>query len=104
VTTHHLDEAEAVATRVVALERGRVVADGSVDEVRRRAGGARIRFRLDGLPPPRGAVVENGYALLETDDPGRTVRDLVLAGVPLPELEVRPLTLAEALARIGGAG
>jgi ABC-2 type transport system ATP-binding protein len=104
VTTHHLDEAEAVATRVVALEGGRVVAHGSVDEVRRRAGGARIRFRLDGLPPPRGAVVDNGYALLETDDPGRTVRELVLAGVPLPELEVRPLTLAEALARIGGGG
>ena len=103
LATHHLDEAEAVATRVVALADGRVVADGSMDDVRRRAGGARIRFRLDGAAPPPGAAVDGGYASIETDDPGGVVRKLVLDGVPLPELEVRPLTLAEALARIGAA-
>lgn len=97
LATHHLDEAEAVGSRVIALDRGRVVADGSVEELRSRAGGARVRFRLDGVRPPPGALVEDGYAAIDTADAGATVRELVLAGIPLPELEVRRLTLAEAL-------
>ena len=37
LTTHHLEEAEALASRVVLLTRGRVVADGSPAELSERA-------------------------------------------------------------------
>jgi ABC-2 type transport system ATP-binding protein len=43
LATHELDEAERVADRVVIVDLGRVVADGSLDEVRR--GHDEIRFR-----------------------------------------------------------
>ncbi len=43
LTTHYLEEAEALADRVVVLARGRVVAAGSMDEVRRHVAQRRIR-------------------------------------------------------------
>ena len=41
--THYLEEAEEFADRVVLMRRGRIVADGSVAEVRALAGGRTIR-------------------------------------------------------------
>lgn len=43
LATHELDEAEKVADRVVIFDRGRVVADGTLDEL--RSGHDEIRFR-----------------------------------------------------------
>jgi ABC-2 type transport system ATP-binding protein len=43
LTTHYLEEAEALADRVVVLARGRVVAAGSMEEVRRHVAQRRIR-------------------------------------------------------------
>ncbi len=43
LATHELDEAEKLADRVVILDHGRVVADGSLDDLRR--GHDEIRFR-----------------------------------------------------------
>ncbi len=38
LTTHHLEEAEALASRIVVLARGEIVAEGSAAALRRRAG------------------------------------------------------------------
>ena len=98
LATHRLDEAEAVAKRVVAIDRGRVVADGSVAEVKARAGGTRVRFRAERPPCGfAGARAGDGRVAIVAADGGPVVEALVRARVPLPELEVRPLTLAEAL-------
>jgi ABC-2 type transport system ATP-binding protein len=43
LTTHYLEEAEALAHRVAVLARGRIVAEGTVDEI--RALGVRRRIR-----------------------------------------------------------
>ena len=43
LTTHELDEAERIADRVVIIDRGEVVADGTPDELR-RTGPAQVRF------------------------------------------------------------
>jgi len=45
--THLLDEADALARRVVVLSDGRIVADGTPAEVKARAGGKTIRVRAD---------------------------------------------------------
>ncbi len=57
-STHHLPEAEAHADRVLVLDRGQIVADGTPAQLRRAAGGGRVRIdvtaatadRLAGLP------------------------------------------------------
>ena len=53
LTTHYLEEAEALATRVVVICKGRTVAEGTVDEIRARVGQSRITYRgeaREGLP------------------------------------------------------
>ncbi len=43
MTTHHLEEADALASRIVVLDRGRIVAEGTPAEIKARVGGKRIR-------------------------------------------------------------
>jgi len=82
LTTHYLEEAQALATAVVVIARGRVIASGSVGEIRRRAGFGRVRFASEPLPIAcQGVVADDGATVtIETADPSATVRELVLAG------------------------
>ncbi|MCB5164426.1 ABC transporter ATP-binding protein [Streptomyces bambusae] len=50
--THYLEEADAVADRVVVLHRGRLLADGTAAEIKAKAGARRISFDLDPDPDP----------------------------------------------------
>ncbi len=45
--THLLEEADALATRIVVIDRGRVVRSGTPAEIKALAGGATIRLRSD---------------------------------------------------------
>ncbi|MFI6042210.1 ABC transporter ATP-binding protein [Nocardia sp. NPDC051321] len=49
LTTHDLDEAEKLADRILILAAGRIIADGSADELSRRiAGAAEVSWTNDG--------------------------------------------------------
>jgi len=106
LTTHYIDEAEALASRVIVIRRGMIVADDSVEAIRSRAGLARIRFRDVELPADLrdGARRESGSVTIFAADAGEAVRRLVEAKVPLHDLEVRRETLEEALGTIEGRG
>jgi ABC-2 type transport system ATP-binding protein len=43
LTTHYLEEADALATRVVVINRGKTICEGTPSEIRRRVAGRRIR-------------------------------------------------------------
>jgi ABC-2 type transport system ATP-binding protein len=106
LTTHYLEEADALATGIVVLERGRLIAQGSVAEIRSRAGFGRVRFRSEPLPEGsrNGRAVDDGTTItIESRDPAATVRELVLAGARLEGLTVEPLPLEDALRRITAA-
>lgn len=103
LTTHYLEEAEALATWIVLIDRGRVIASGSVGDIRARAGFGRVRFRSEPLPeaPLDGRVRDDGRTItIESPDPSAAVRALVLAGARLEDLTVEPLPLEDALRRI----
>jgi ABC-2 type transport system ATP-binding protein len=106
LTSHYLEEIEALASRVVVLGRGKVLADGTVDEIRGMVGMRRISFVADDLPPLSGVVsIEHDdiRTRLMTTDADRVVRELVHAGVAFSGLEVEPTTLEDAfLALTGG--
>lgn len=107
LTTHYLEEAEALAQRVAVLVRGRIVSDGTVDEI--RAYGVRRRIRcLSALPVEQvrawdgvtGATREQRWLDIEGMAAEPIVRRLLDADPQLRELEVRRTGLAEAFVRI----
>jgi ABC-2 type transport system ATP-binding protein len=104
LTTHQLEEADALAGRVVLIEGGTIAADGSVAEVKEAAGLTVVRFRAGTDLAVEGAERDGDFMRIFTRDGGAEVERLIRAGVPLPELEVRPLTLDEALAARGRRG
>ncbi|GAA0478436.1 ABC transporter ATP-binding protein [Streptomyces sp. NPDC046215] len=70
--THYLEEADAIADRVIVLHRGRVLADGSAAEIKAKAGARRVVFDLDG-PVSEAALRELPF-LSSLEVSGRTVR------------------------------
>ncbi|WP_134655484.1 ABC transporter ATP-binding protein [Streptomyces sp. H23] len=102
-STHYLEEADAHADRILVVDRGRVVADGTGDELRRAAGGSRVSFDLAGrptddltlLPGVRSLEVRGDRALLRTDDSDATVIALAELGA-IRGLEVSPASLDDA--------
>jgi len=103
LTTHHLDEAEALASRVVVIESGRIVAEGAVAAIKRSAGLARISFAAptNGFAWA-GAGREGDRVAILVRDAGVEIARLVRQGVPLHDLEVRPVTLEEAVTALRG--
>jgi ABC-2 type transport system ATP-binding protein len=71
MTTHDLGDAEHLADQVAILHRGRIVAEGSPDELT-TGGSTAIRFRLHAPPPP--AALETLAGRLRGRDRGVELR------------------------------
>ena len=105
LTTHYLEDAEALATRVVVIDQGRLVATGSVEAIKAQVGLKRVRFRSAVLPELPGVVrVEkaNGVCILYTADADALVRRLVWQAVAFEEIEILPVSLDEAFLVLTG--
>ena len=99
LTTQQLAEAEEIASRVVLLVGGRVVAEGTVAEIRARAGLTRVTLRARELPPLAGVSTVHSLHdrhVVYVGDADRFVMDLVDSGVPFRDLEVVPVSLEDA--------
>ncbi len=103
LTTHYLEEAEALADRVIVLEQGRVLADGPITSFRPQLAPRRIRCRstlqVDVVRhwPGVREVQRDGAYLQLLAEPAEAVVARLLADDPqLQELEVRGGGLAEA--------
>ena len=107
LTTHYLEEAEALADRVAVLASGRVVAEGSVAQMRARVGQRRIRCITDldagaiaGWPDVRSAVCDGERMEIVTASAEAVVRRLLDQDARLRELEIQRAGLAEAFVEI----
>ena len=103
LTTHYLEEAEALSDRVVVLDRGRLVAEGSVREIRAHVSQRRVRCitavdagQAARWPGVRGAVREGEYLCIVAEAAEPVVRRLLDADPQLHELEVQRAGLADA--------
>ena len=97
--THYLDEADQVADRIVVLDRGRIVADGSPATLKASVRQQTVRFvlggdatalesRLGALPGVDVVICHGDTFALTTGDADETVRALVAADVAFRHLEV----------------
>ncbi|MEO6365841.1 MAG: ABC transporter ATP-binding protein [Luteimonas sp.] len=107
LTTHYLEEAEALADRVCVLARGRIVSEGSVDALRARVALKRVHcattLPLDDVAGWDGVAEarrEGERLLLTTERPEALVRRLLDSDPYLSGLEVRAAGLAEAFTEL----
>jgi ABC-2 type transport system ATP-binding protein len=105
-STHYLEEADHNADRIVVIDHGRIVADGTGERIKSAAGGHLVSFDLaDGgvqettglglLPGVVSVEVRGDRARLRTDDSDATVIALAARGA-IRRLEVTPATLEDA--------
>ena len=110
LTTHYLEEADALADRVVMIDKGVVVADGAPHEVKARAASRRIRCvtslrgdRLAALPGVQSVRHYGAAVEFQTNDGERVTRELLLADPLLTGLEVTGAGLEEAFLTLTSA-
>lgn len=102
--THYLEEAEAVADRIVVLRAGRVVADGVASEIKAAARTRTIRFtlaaaneqQLRALPGVADVEVHGAGVALHSTNADETVVALVRSGVAFRDIEVAGAALEDA--------
>ncbi|KUO11748.1 ABC transporter ATP-binding protein [Streptomyces sp. DSM 15324] len=110
--THYLEEADAIADRVLVLHRGRLLADGTAAEIKAKAGARRVSFDLEGdidesalraLPFLTTFDVVGRTVRIQSSDADATVHALYGLGLYPRNLEVAGLGLEQAFVAITAA-
>ena len=109
LTTHYMDEAEALADRVAVIKAGRIVAEGAPESLGGRdVGESTIRFRLPAgaTPPVPATVSNNGVYEIKTDWEIEVLATLtnwaLRENVEVVGLTVERLTLEDVYLRLTG--
>ena len=111
--THRLEEADAVADRVVVIAGGRLLADGTPDQVKALAAGRSTisvaadgvsRHLLENLPAVETVRQDRGRVTLSTSDPDATVRALLHRAPHVQGLEVTRAGMEEAFLHLTHQG
>jgi ABC-2 type transport system ATP-binding protein len=101
LTTHYLEEAEALCSRIAMLRTGQVLALASTSELLRSASSNVLRFKIDGELPPAlaaearvtGRIVQlPAHGALEIEKYLAAVRE---AGLQVEDVEIRKADLED---------
>ena len=118
LTTHYLEEADQLAARLAIVDRGKVVAEGTPDELKRELRGdavqvelaashnGRVQQALAELEAVREVAVEGRSLRARADDGGRAVPALLQAleahGIAVTEVRVARPSLNDVYLRYAG--
>jgi ABC-2 type transport system ATP-binding protein len=107
LTTHYLDEAEALSHRLYVIERGRVLVDGTAASLKAQVGGS-VRISIEGGERCRETFASFGTGLLDggvlhvITTPERVPEAIALAARERLATTIGPVTLEEAFLRVVG--
>jgi len=109
LTSHYLEEVQALAERVVVIDQGVVRADDSLGTILRRVALRRVVVRSSDDLAGRPGVVRaerlgDGKQELYTPDADALVRELVTSGTDFHDLEIRGASLEEAFEQMVAHG
>ncbi len=122
LTTQHLDEADQLAGRIVVVDRGQVIAEGTSAQLKAQVGGERVLLTVaqqSDLAAARDVLARHGDGLPHVDPGPRTVeapvaggarrmpdivRELDAAGVLLDDLAIRHPSLDDVFLTLTGRG
>jgi ABC-2 type transport system ATP-binding protein len=111
LTTHYIEEAEALADRVAVMAHGKVVAGGTVDEIRNYVSRKSVTFRsalpveqLRAWPEVLELDWNAGRSSIVTHEAESVLRRLLAADPDVRDVEVKRAGLAEAFAEITSQG
>ncbi len=106
--THYLEEADQAADRILVINRGRLLADGTPAEIKSRAGAKQLSFRLGntrepfllGLPGLVSLDVRGDIVHIQSSDSDATLYAVLDAGYRPTDIEVSGLGLEQAFLAI----
>ena len=105
ITSHYLAEIEALASRVLVIDHGRIIADGTVRQITEQVQLRRVLVRTSSpehqLLTLPGAVsvtpdLDGEHLVIASRDADATVRALVTTGTDFSDLQVHGASLEEA--------
>jgi ABC-2 type transport system ATP-binding protein len=109
LTTHYIEEADALSDHIAVLHRGTVIAEGTPAEIKTRTAGKRIRCRcrLDlhtvrALPGVSSAEHVNGVLEVRAAEAEKVIRELMARDEALSDIEVTAARLEEAFLALTG--
>jgi ABC-2 type transport system ATP-binding protein len=103
LTTHYLEEADALAHRIIVLNKGRIVSEGTPSEIKRNSGDRTIRCQtrlsrefLHTLPSVTNVTFNEGAVVVTASDAETVVREMLLRDETLSGLEIAGPALEDA--------
>ncbi|CAN5631004.1 ABC transporter ATP-binding protein [soil metagenome] len=103
LTTHYLEEADALAHRIIVINKGHVVSEGTPAEIKRMSGGRQIRCHttlsadfLQTLPTVTSVTQTAGLTIVTAQHAEVVIREMLRSDETLSNLEIASPALEDA--------
>lgn len=102
-STHYIEEADAIADRIVVIHQGQIIKDGSPHDIKRLVAAKTVKLKTDvwleqaqSFPAVERAIQDNGYLTIHSNEPEKFISELVRKGHTMTDLTVTDTDLEAA--------